>query len=445
VIGLACLTAFLDLAGFSILFPLFPAMMGYYLGREGEPSLIGGLVAELRRFAGEGANAQFLVETLFGGILGSLYSLLQFAFAPLWGSLSDRLGRRRVLLATLGGTAASYALWFVSGSFGLLVAARLIGGIMAGNIAIVTATVADVTSPSERSKGMGLIGASIGLGFIFGPAIGAGASAVDLEARFPGGAAWGLNPFSFAALVALALALANWAWAWRRFPETLPPQRRGAHRSARTANPFALFRRVPVPGVMRTNLVYFLMFLAFSAIEFTLVFLAVERFGYTPRQNGMMFVFVGLLIVLVQGGLIRRLAPRFGERALTVAGLAVIAPGFVLIGFAQGQGMLYAGLACMAVGSALVMPCLSALVSRYAPAHEQGLALGTFRSVGALSRGIGPLLGGILYWRLGSLGPYLLGAAFLALPLAIALRLPPPPEAPAGGPEAPLPPAGGAG
>jgi len=316
VLGLVFLTAFLDLAGFSILFPLFPDLLAHYVALEGPESAVGRLAARLAELAAGGDRGEFLVHALFGGLLGSLYSLLQFACAPLWGSLSDRHGRRTTLLVTLAGTALAHTVWIFAGSFALLVVSRLLGGVMAGNLSTVSAVVADTTSPEERPKGMGVLGAAIGLGFVFGPALGGLSALVDLREHWPGGVALGLNPFSAPALVAFALAALNFLWALARFPETLPPERRGQHRSERSANPLVLFAGLPDLGVRRANLLYFLYMVAFSAAEFTLVFLAVDRFAYTPRQNAWMFVYVGVLIALVQGGLVRRLAPRAGERRL---------------------------------------------------------------------------------------------------------------------------------
>ncbi|HVS20136.1 MAG TPA: MFS transporter, partial [Planctomycetota bacterium] len=191
VLGLVFLTAFLDLAGFSILFPLFPELLSHYLALEGEDSLLGRGVAQLAAWAGDGEDADFLVVALFGGLLGALYSTLQFLFAPLWGSVSDRIGRRPTLVFTLAGTCMAYLVWFFAGSFALLVASRLFAGVMAGNIATASAVVADVTSARDRSKGMGLLGAGIGLGFIFGPAIGGLTAHIDLSNAWAGAAGWG--------------------------------------------------------------------------------------------------------------------------------------------------------------------------------------------------------------------------------------------------------------
>lgn len=424
-LGLVFLIVFLDIVGFSVLFPLFPAMLDHYVELEGPDGWCGRLVAYLGEIGGANEHA---VVTLFGTALGSIYSLLQFLFAPVWGALSDRHGRRPVLLVTLAGTVVGHLLWTFAGSFGLLIGARLLGGAMAGNVSTASAVVADTTSGVDRAKGMGIVGMAIGLGFLFGPALGGLASTVVLGAPAPG-EAWNaglaLNPFSMAALISLALGLVNLVGVATRFQETLPPERRGQGRSTHTVNPLGRLVQLRDPGVPRTNLVYFLFVTVFAAMEFTLTFLAVERFAYSPRDNAWMFVFVGLVVAFVNGGVVRRLAPRLGEKRLVLTGLALLIPGFGLIAAADGQGVFFAGLGCMAVGSALAMPCLSALVSRYAPEERQGFVLGTFRSLGALSRALGPLLGGVLYWTRGSAAPYAVGALLLLVPLFLALGLPP--------------------
>ena len=421
MLGLVALTVFLDIVGFSILFPLFPGMLEHYLALEGPASGVGRLAARLERWA---AGEELAVVTLFGGVLGSIYSLLQFLFAPFWGALSDRIGRRPALLFTLAGTVVAHGLWVVAGSFGLLVAARCLGGIMAGNISTASAVVADTTSGRDRAKGMGILGMSIGLGFVCGPVIGLLALRLPLgEAPWEPGLA--TNPYSGPALAAAVLGLVNLLGVWRRLPETLPADRRGAGERAHALNLVRQLRRLRAPGLQRTNLAYFLFLLAFSAMEFTLVFLAVERFAFEVRDSTWMFVFIGVVVALVQGGVVRRLAPRLGERRVTLIGLALLVPGFLWVALARSPGDLYGGLSFLAVGSALAMPCLSALASRYSPPERQGLALGTFRALGSLSRALGPFAGALLYWRFGSAMPYLAGAAFLLLPLGLAWSLPP--------------------
>ena len=423
VLGIILLTVFLDLVGFSIIFPLFPDMLEYYLIQERADGVLHRLITNLRELSGfDGEQATLAATVLFGGLLGSLYSLLQFLASPVWGTWSDTRGRRKILVLTTLGTAIGYLLWVFADSFWVLVLSRVVGGVMAGNLSVATAAVADVTDESSRSKGMGMIGAAFGVGFILGPVLGAVLSRWDLSATLPG--VPGLNPFSGPALVAFVLAMANFFWVLRSFPETRSVGQ-VTHAVRRPLNPFQLLRPFEFPGVNRTNLLYFIFIVAFAGMEFTLTFLAKDRFGYTAAQNGYLFLFIGIIIVLVQGGVIRRIAPKYGERNLVICGLALILPGLLLIAICKTQFVLYVGLALLAIGSSLVTPSLTALVSIYAPNERQGEVLGVFRSVGSLGRAFAPLAAALIYWRFGSQWPYLGGALILLLPLAIAFGLPP--------------------
>ncbi|MCA9001231.1 MAG: MFS transporter, partial [Planctomycetes bacterium] len=313
VMGLAFLTVFLDMVGFSILFPLFPEMLRFYIGEEGTASLVGRIAMTLGEWVGAEDPLQSLaVHAFFGGLLGSIYSLCQFLMAPVWGSLSDRYGRRPLLLITLFGTVLGYAAWIFAGTFLLLLVSRLLGGIMAGNISTASAAVADVTTEKNRAHGMGMIGAGIGLGFVFGPAIGGISAGWNVPAQFPDWVHLGLHPFSGPAFLALILALINFLGVWKSFPETLDPKDH-AGEGVRTLRPWANLNRLSHPGLKRANLAYFTYFLIFGSMEFTLTFLASDRLQYGPRQNMWMFVFVGLMIALIQGGFVRRLAPKIGE------------------------------------------------------------------------------------------------------------------------------------
>jgi MFS family permease len=418
ILGLVFLTVFLDMVGFSIIFPLFPKMLEHYVANDGPDSLVGQLDTWLRGLAtGEGGEvSKIAVYAFFGGILGSVYSLLQFVFAPFWGGLSDRMGRKPVLRLTLAGTALSYVLWIYAGPFWVLVLARMMGGIMAGNISTASAVVADICPGPERAKGMGMLGAGIGLGFVMGPAIGGLTSGWNLLESHPEWAKFGINPFSGCAAIALGLAVLNLVLVMRKFPETRPAQITGGER---TRHPFRSMNEFASPALKRVNFAYFTYFLAFAAMEFTLSFLAVERLDYEPHDIAWMFVAVGLTIALVQGGFVRRLAPKLGERKLGLFGMALTVPGFLLVGFAHTPEMMYAGLFPLAAGSACVMPSLSALVSHLAPDARQGLALGIFRSLGSLSRAIGPLVGGLLFFGFGSSSPYVTAAVVMILPLVL--------------------------
>jgi len=428
-LGVIFLTLFLDLVGFSIIFPLFPAMLDYYLpGADGGSSLLGQLIAPLAGWAESSgaADPRFMTAVLFGGILGSLYSILQFICAPLWGAYSDRVGRRKVLLITISGLALSYIAWFFAASFWVLVLARVLGGAMGGNLSVATAAVADSTTREKRSSGLAIIGIAFGLGFIVGPAIGGLLAKIDLTEIAPSLKALGVNPFSMPALVSLVLTMINLIWVYRRFEETLPESKRGVPNPERRG--LAVFRiyQCPEPATRRTNFVYLIYMLAFSGMEFTLTFLAVERFAFTPAQNGGMFVFIGLILVLVQGGIVRRLATPVGEKRLALAGLACGVAAFLVIALGQGYGLFFGGLALMAFSIGLASPTLSALVSLYSNESDQGANLGIFRSAGSLARAIGPLVAAFVYFIYGSQSAYLFGAVVVVVPLVMALKLPKP-------------------
>jgi len=370
---------------------------------------------------------------LFGGAVSSIFSVLQFVFSPLWGGLSDRIGRRGVLMFTVLGTAASYLVWAFSGSFWVFLAARVLGGAFGGNLSVATAAVADVTTREERSKAMGLVGAAFGLGLVTGPLVGAFSAHINLVEMFPSLnlAALGVNPFSTPALIAFALALVNLVWINARFHETLPPEARAAVASAnaktrRVRNPVRAILSLDNAPVRAVNLVTFIFTVGFVAMEASLVFLSAERFGYTARQNGLLMGFLGLCSILTQGVIVRRLYLRLRETAVLALGLACSAVGFVAIGFAPAPAFLYAGTALLALGSGLVNPSTSGLISLYAGASEQGMVLGIFRSLGALARAITPILAGIIFFAAGSRVLYVIAAALTVIAWTLGRKLPQP-------------------
>jgi len=423
-LGVIFLTIFIDLVGFSVVFPLFPAMLDYYLERDGDGGALGWLLGQLDAVSQLADGSSRFTPVLFGGALGSLYAALQFVFAPIWGAISDKRGRRPILLITTSGTLLSYLLWLFAGNFALLILARMIGGIMSGNLSVATAAVADVTTKENRSKGMGLIGVAFGLGFVLGPAIGGLCSMANPLAWHPELARLGINPFSTVAAAACLLSLVNVLWIRARFTESLQADRNAAAPVA--TNPFARLAKPQSAPVRQTNLVYLVYVFAFSGMEFTLSFLGVERFGYTPGDITLMMVFIGFILIIVQGGLVRRLAPKFGEKKVAFAGLLLVAMGLALLSQATTGGIFYLGLATLAVGAGLCSPTLTSLVSLYTSASEQGSALGVFRSIGSLGRAVGPLLASFVFWWFGSGHLYLMGAALVTLAAALCLRLPQP-------------------
>lgn len=424
-LGVIFLTLYIDLIGFSIGFPLGPDLLDYYLKLEGNTGVLGWLVGHTNALA-----ASFGIESyapvLFGGVIASVFSILQFVFAPFWGALSDRRGRRGVLLFTVAGTAVSYLVWVFSGSFWLFLLSRVISGAFSGNLSVATAAVADVTTREERSKAMGLVGAAFGLGLVTGPTLGAFTVQLNLAERFPELVRFGINPFSTPALIAFGLCVVNLLWISARFKETLSPASRAESREPRLRNPIRAILGLENPAVRRANLVAFVFSIAFVAMEATLTFLGTQRFGYTARENGILLGFLGFCAIVTQGYIVRKLLKVADEIRVLTIGLALAMVGFVCIGFSATPWQLYVGVGVLVVGSSLVNPASTGLISLYATAAEQGRVLGIFRSLGSLSRAFTPVLAGIVFWVFGALAVFLSGALLAIAALVLCARLPKP-------------------
>ena len=420
--GAILLTLFLDLVGFSIIFPLFPGMLEYYFDASGQSGILGWAIPFLDSFTGGG----HYTAVLFGGILGSLYSIMQFVFSPIWGRRSDRRGRKSVLKITILGTSLSYLVWALSGSFELLVLGRLLGGIMAGNISVATAAVADMTSKQNRTKGMALVGVTFGVGFIIGPAIGGLLSHINILDFAPALESLGINPFSVPAIVALLLSLINYVWLTTHFQESLTEKNRDLSEAKGGLATVTKLFSVDHPGIRQVNWLYLIFITAFSGMEFTLTFLAVERFHYSPAQNSYIFLYVGFILILVQGGIVRKFTPKVGEKKTALSGLGFGVIAFILLSQADSQLLFYGSLTLMALAGGLVNPSLTSLVSLYSTEDKQGLHLGLFRSAGSLARAIGPIFAAGLYWYFGSAIAYLFAGFVVIIPLFRSFALPDP-------------------
>ncbi len=359
------LTVFIDLVGFGIVIPLVP------------------LYAE-----------RYAPSPMAFGLLMASFSAMQFLFAPLLGRLSDRVGRRPVLLFSLFGSFLSYLLFAFAGSFAGLLASRVLAGIMGANIGTAQAVIADVTPQGDRARGMGLVGMAFGLGFVFGPAI--GGFAVKVSPALPG-------------LVAAGLSLAAFTWAYFGLPETRPES--AAARPPRAWFPFRAtlqaFRR-PVLGPLL--LVTLLNTTAFSNFEATFAQFARSRFGHDPSTVSWLFVLIGVTAAVVQGGLIRRLVPLLGEARLIGIGSTLLALSFAGLVLVPGHGALVALVVTTAAGSGLVNPALAGLLSRSTEAAEQGEILGAAQSLSSLGRILGPFWGEHAWFAWEAAGPYGTGA-----------------------------------
>ncbi len=429
-LGVVFLVLFADLVGFSIVFPLGAQMLQYYQSET--TGLMPVIVHALKHLAPK-AN-DFQIGALFGGVLAAVYSSIQFVVSPWWGRLSDRYGRRPILLLSILGTTSAYCLWIFADSFALLLVSRVIAGFMTGNVSVANAAASDITTQERRARAMGLIGMAFGLGFILGPAIGGGSYWLQGTIVAHAGShpllAWLVSPtpFSLPAEIACALSLCNLLWAFTRFRETLPPERRttAASEAGRTINPAQIFSGTLGPGVGVINGAFMLHTLLFAGMEATLVFLTAQCLGFQPQHNGMLFIWMGFLSALAQGGIFRRFIGKVGPKPLAVAGLVVVIPGFLgiaLVNHLHSAVLLFAATGVLAVGTGLVFPGLNAMASLAGDPRRQGWVLGTFRSAGSLGRAVGPLLGALAYFLIAPAAPYLVSALGMIVPVLLIVRL----------------------
>ena len=345
------------------------------------------------------------------GLLVASFSLMQLVFSPLWGRVSDRYGRKPVLVLSLVGTAVGSLVTGLAGSLWLLFAGRIIDGISGASVSVAQAAVTDVAEPEQRARLLGYLGAAFGLGFVAGPAIGALAVLAGPELPF---------------LLAAAIAAVNAVVAIRRLPETNPPAQRSL--LADPSRAAAPGRRLASVDVLRLAAVGFLALVAFSAFEATFALLGERRFDLSESSTYVVFVGVGLVLVLVQGALVHPVVKRLGELGALRAGLALDAAGLLLLAVARPRAVLVVALVLLVVGQGLVAPTLASLVAARARHDRRGSALGVQQSAGGLARVVGPTAGGLLFQHVGLSAPSLAGAALAAG--AALLTVPPRPHQP---------------
>lgn len=353
------ITVFIDLVGFGIVIPVLP----YY--------------AEGTKFGATPTQV---------GLLFASYSVMQLVFSPVLGRLSDKYGRRPILLMSLLGTAIGFLVLGFATTLWMLFVGRIIDGISGGNISTAQAYIADVTTKENRAKGMGLIGAAFGLGFVFGPAIG------GILSR------WGINvPFLFAG----GLAFANAILLYFTLPETVTADHPARVSAASGRGWRQLLVALREPRLAYVLAIYFLGIVAFSIMTATFSLFMMFRLGYDAFHNGWVFAFVGIISAAIQGGMIGKLVKRFGEPLLIIVGALLFSASLFAIPFvtlASGLGVLLALGAATAIGQALSAPSLSSLASKTASAGEQGGVLGVMQSVASLARAVGPSLAAVLIY-----------------------------------------------
>lgn len=433
------LTLFVDLLAFTLILPLLPKILDYYAIND-KSNFYRFYDKNLKILQGILGVPESHNQVLVAGMLGSWFSLLQFILSPFFGALSDKYGRKGILLISLSGTALSYAVWLISsGDFRLFFVSRTIGGLSKTNVGLSLAIVSDVSDESSRGKGMAMVGASFSLAFIIGPSLGAFLSNLakdesHLERQL----------IIYPAMIALTLSLINIALVATFLDETNTSKkesprvkRKYASQAKQTnenpiakafyyVNPRSLLNFSLVESSQRnkekkeilktTGRIYFLYLLFYSGLEFTLPFLTHLRFGFSSMDQGKLYLFSGTIMALIQGGYIRRI--KSGRESLyALIGLVLIIPSYILMGLSSSVSHIYQALAMYAFSSATVVPCLTTIISAGSPVESRGAVMGTFRSIGSLARALGPILASAVFWTFGPTACYIGGALAFVAPL----------------------------
>jgi MFS transporter, DHA1 family, tetracycline resistance protein len=371
------ITVFVDMLGYSMILPLLP----FFVQAQGG-------------------------DAVLAGGLQSLYAFLQLFSGPILGSLSDRYGRKPILVACLFGTAIAYTLFGLANSILFLLLAVLLDGLTGNNLSTSFTYVADVTTADERSRGMGIVSAAFGLGLMAGPALGGLLS--DYGLFVP-------------AFVAAGIAFANTIYGIFILPESLPPEKRSQHKP--TLNFISQLQVVfNIQNIRLLLLSVFFLNFAFAGLQTNFPLFSNARFEWDARQNGILFAFVGTVSVFVQGFLFGRLQPKMGEVRLSLIGLVCLSIGMAGIALATESWMIYPIVAFAAFGSSISIPAISGMISNRAPANEQGRLMGGNQVLFSLTAILGPAVAGISFERIGISAPYWIGGGLALIALYFAFR-----------------------
>ncbi len=382
--------------------PLFPIFLIVFVGLLG----FGIILPLLPLYA-----AQFGASPFVAGMLLASYSLMQLVATPYLGALSDRIGRRPVLIISQVGTLLSFVLLGLANTLPLLFVARILDGISGGNISIAQAYISDVTDEKDRAKAFGVIGAAFGLGFILGPAIG-------------GVLSHGAN-YHLPAFVAAGISLISLLLTIFMLPESLTAHKRNAHRRPRIIDVDGLRRAFSYRQLGLLLVIFFLFNLAQSGFQGLFALFNNQKFGFGAKETGYLLAYVGALAVLLQGGGIGPIVRRFGESLTLQAGLVLGVLGFVWTGLVASWPILLLALLPVALGLGMATPTTNSLISRESPPEERGQVLGISQSIAALARVIGPLFAGFAL-EYATWLPFVVAALLVAIAAGLAVRLAPP-------------------
>ncbi|MCF7804104.1 MAG: MFS transporter [Candidatus Marinimicrobia bacterium] len=402
---------FIDMVGFGIIIPLLPYYAQTFAGEI--------------RAVGSWLGLTMAPEGVVIAVLFSVYSLMQLIFSPIWGRLSDNFGRRPVLMWNLLGSVVAYFIFGIAGSLWVLFLSRVIQGVAGAKIATAQAYVADITTPEKRARGMGLIGAGLGLGFVFGPAI--AGILISLETTvlsFPWmDALLQHNIYSLPGYFAAILALANFVLLYFLLPEPDRKKRTPDKAQKRFWNATKLRTILGNPQLVLLLGIVFLATTAFSSMESMFALWGESSLGIDEKTNSYLFAYIGVLIAINQGMLVGRLAEWLGERRLVVIGTGTLMLALVALPFSGSIWTLMVVLAFLAFGSGINTPSLQSLISQVSYDSDVGGTLGISQSTSSFARIVGPLLGGSVYDMFGISYPFLFGAGIMLVAFGISWRL----------------------
>lgn len=427
IVYIVFISLLLDLLAFTMILPLFPSLLEYYRTND-KHGLYQSLSNSIKYFQQLVGAPDKYNSVLFGGFLGSMFSFLQFLTSPIVGGLSDVYGRKPMMLLCATGISLSYLLWAFSNNFALFVLARFVGGLSKGNISLSMAVITDVSNAKNRAKGMALVGIAFSLGFIIGPMIGA----IFAMTSDKGSGSW----FWLPAMFAMSLSVADLLFLVVCLKETLPKEKRASNIATSVAQAFdfinisSIFRFAAVKNVKQADVyilrhlgfIHFIYLFIYSGLEFTVTFLMYHKFDCTSIDQARMFLTTGVIMALLQGSVVRRLPPQLVKKS-AVFGLYLIVPAFICVGLAKSLVLLYFGMILFAISTAFVVTCMTTIVSRYGQFDQKGTVLGIFRSLGALGRALGPVIGSMAFWSVGASTTYVFGGLMLLIPAILLNRL----------------------
>lgn len=412
-------TVFVDLLGFGIVIPILPLYAEQVANSSA--SHWTNAITGWMHLQSPGA--------FWAGVVFVSFSIMQFIATPILGRISDKTGRRPVLWISLLGSAAAYLLMALTMRLEWVILARVIDGITGGNIAVAQAAMADGSKPEERSKVLGMIGAAFGLGFVIGPALAGILAGSALGASMLHDHGWHL-PFLVAGGLSFLASLLVILW----LPETLTPELK-AKAQAKEGRGHALSVALHAKGMPQLLSIALMAMMGFAMMEGTFSLMAAARFGFGQKEVGWLFAFIGILIVLYQGGLVRVVAKRMPERAAIWAGLAFMTLALPLLPHLAWKWPFLLILIPMAWGNGMNATATQALASRLTPAEHQGSLFGAMGAVQGLGRILGPLAGTFIFAKWGFASPYAAAAGVMGLALLLALSLPRPSKGEPASPE----------